>query len=258
MNWIHRVERLLEGTRLEPLARRVYQEVHSIGRPRSRQSLRYDRHTAEIMTRALSPASNCVDVGAHRGSILEHIVRIAPEGRHFAFEPLPELADRLARRFPQVRVHQVAVSDSRGETSFYHVVDQPGYSGLRRLGKIPGSSTVREIKVRAEPLDDLLPADLPIAFLKVDVEGAQLQVLRGAEHTIERWKPLIVFEHGMSALMAYGTSSEMIWQLLVGQYHLRISLLADWLDRKPPLTAPEFDSRVGFHPGSEFCFLAHP
>jgi FkbM family methyltransferase len=254
---MHRVKRLLEGTPLEPLARRVYREVYRIGRPRSRQSLRYHRQTVEIMARVLGPASSCVDVGTQHGSLLEEMVKLAPEGRHFAFEPLPDLAARLIRRFPKVRVHRVAVSDVSGESPFYHVADQPGYSGLKRLGSIPSGLTVHEIAVRTEPLDDLLPADLPIAFMRIDVGGAQLQVLQGAEYTIERWKPLIVFEHGTSALLAYGTSSAMLWDLLVGRYGLRISRLADWLGRRRPLTAAEFDASVGFQPGSEFCFLAH-
>jgi FkbM family methyltransferase len=257
MHWIQRVERLIEGTPLEPWARRFYRKVHSIGRPRSRQSLRYHRQTVQIMARVLTPGSSCVIVGAHRGSLLEEVVRLAPKGQHFAYEPLPDLAARLTRRFPKVRVYQVAVSDVSGESPFFHVVDQPGYSGLRRLGSIPSGMAVHEIVVRTEPLDDLLPADLPIAFMKIAVGGAQLQVLEGAEHTIERWRPLIVFEHGTSALLAYGTSSAMMWDLLVGRYGLRISRPADWLARKRPLTAAEFEASVGFHAGSEFCFLAH-
>jgi FkbM family methyltransferase len=248
---------MLAGTPLEPLARRVYRKVRSLARPRSRQSLRYHRQTVEIMARALTPASTCVVVGAHRGSLLEEIVKLAPKGRHFAYEPLPHLAARLTRRFPRVSVRQVAVSDVSGESPFYHVVDQPGYSGLRRLGSIPSGMTVHEIVVRTEPLDDLLPADLPIAFMKIAVGGAQLQVLEGAEHTIERWSPLIVFEHRTSALLAYGTTSAMMWDLLVERYGLRISRPADWLARKRPLTAAEFEASVGFHQGSEFCFLAH-
>ncbi len=248
---------MLEGTPLEPLARRFYRKVHSIGRPRSQQSLRYHSQTVEIMARVLTPASSCVVVGAHRGSLLEEVMRIAPRGRHFAYEPLPDLAARLTRRFPKVSVHQLAVSDASGESPFFHVVDRPGYSGLRRLGSIPSGMTVHEIVVRTEPLDDLLPADLPIAFMKVAVGGAELRVLEGAEHTIERWRPLIVFEHGTSALLAYGTTPGMMWDLLVGRYGLRISRLADWLARKRPLTAAEFEASVGFHPGSEFCFLAH-
>ena len=257
MNWIRSVERMLEGTALEPLARRVYRKVRSIGRPRSRQSLRYHQQTVEIMSRVVTPGSTCVVVGANRGSLLEEIVRLAPKGLHFAYEPLPELAARLTRRFPRVSVQQVAVSNVSGESPFFHVVDQPGYSGLRRLGGIPSGLAVREIAVRTAPLDDLLPADLPIAFMKIAVGGAQLQVLEGAEYTIERWRPLIVFEHGTSTLLAYGTTPAMMWDLLVGRYGLRISRLGDWLARKRPLTAAEFEASVGFHPGSEFCFLAH-
>lgn len=257
MSWVRRVERLLEGTPLEPLARRVYRKVYGIARPRSRQALKYHRETVEIMARVLTPASTCVLVGAHRGSLLEHMVRLAPKGLHFAYEPLPDLAAALARRFPKVSVQQVAVSDLPGQNRFYHVVDQPGYSGLRRLGSIPSGLTVREIVVRTEALDDLLPADLPIAFMKIDVGGGQLQVLEGAQYTIERWKPPIVFEHGMSAVLAYGTSSEAIWNLLVHRYGLRISRLADWLARKRPLTLAEFDASVGFQEGAESCFLAH-
>ena len=114
---------MLEGTPLEPLARRVYRKVRSIGRPLSRQSLRYHRQTVEIMSRVLTPASSCVVVGAHRGSLLEEIVKLAPKGLHFAYEPLPDLAARLTRRFPRVSVHQVAVSNVSGQGPFFHVVD---------------------------------------------------------------------------------------------------------------------------------------
>ena len=255
--WVRRVERLLEGTPLEPLARRLYRRVHWIARPRSRQSLQYHRRTVEVMARVLTPASTCVLVGAHRGALLEEMVRLAPRGRHFAYEPLPGLAAGLTRRFPGVSVGQVAVSDRSGESRFYHVVDRPGFSGLRRLGSIPSGLTVREIVVRTDPLDDLLPADLPIAFMTIDVGGAHLAVLEGAQYTIERWKPLIVFEHGMSALLAYGTTPEMMWNLLVNRHGLRISRLADWLARKRPLTAAEFDASVGFHQDAGSCFLAH-
>ena len=257
LSWMRRVERLLAGTRLAPLARRVSRKVHSIGRPRSRQALQYHRRTVEIMGRVLTPASTCVMAGAHRGDLLEAMVRLAPKGRHFAYEPLPGLAMELGERFPRVDIQQVALSDRAGESSFYHVVDRPEHSGLRRLGSIPSGLIVREIVVRTAALDDLLPADLPIAFMNIDVGGAHLQVLEGAQHTIERWKPLLVFEHGMSAMLAYGTSSEMIWDLLVGRYELRISRLADWLARRRPLTAAEFAASVGFHEGAEFCFLAH-
>jgi FkbM family methyltransferase len=205
----------------------------------------------------LNRASNCVAVGAGRGSLLAEVVGLAPEGRHFAYEPLPDLAAGLARRFPGISIEQVAVSDNSGERPFYQVANRPEYSGLQRLGSIPARLTVHQLRVRTEPLDDLLPADVPISLLTIEVEGALLQVLRGAEYTIQRWKPVIVFEYGTSALLGYGTTPAMVWSLVVERYGLRISRLGDWLARKPPITAAEFETSVGFPPGSEFRFLAH-
>lgn len=232
MNWARRVERRL-------------------------RSIRYHRQTCRIMARVLGRDSNGVAVGAGGGSLLAEMVRLAPEGRHFAYEALPDLAAGLARRFPKVAVEPLAVSDASGERPFYHVVNRQGHSGLRRHGSIPPGLTVHEITVRTEPLDDLLPADVPIAFLSVEVEGAQLQILRGAEYTVQRWKPVVVFEYGTAAILGYGTKPPMLWSLLVDRYGLRVSRLGDWLARRPPLTAAQFEAGVGFQPGAEFRFLAH-
>ena len=73
---------------------------------------RYDLQTIEIMRRVLSPTDCCIDVGAHEGSILAHMVEFAPLGRHLAFEPIPAMAAELRRSFPQVEVHQVALGAS--------------------------------------------------------------------------------------------------------------------------------------------------
>jgi FkbM family methyltransferase len=258
MRLVPRIEQLLEGTPLEPMARRVYQHVHAMGHPRAQQSLRYDRDTARILARVLRTDSSCADVGAHRGSLLEVMVRLAPKGRHFAFEPVPELAARLRRRFPEVEVHQVALSDATERSTFYHVVDDPGLSGLRRLPKVRPDAAVREITVSTRRLDEMIPPDVTLQFLKVDVEGAHLQVLRGGSNTIRRCRPTIVFEHGYMARETYATTSAMVWDLLVEQFGLRISQLADWLGGAPALTQEAFCASVGLHAGSEFCFVSHP
>jgi FkbM family methyltransferase len=258
MKLVDRIETILEGSRLEPLARRLYQQARSIGRPRARQSLRYDRDTARIMARVLQPDSCCVDVGAHRGSLLADMVARAPQGLHLACEPLPHLAARLRRRFPGVEIHQVAVSDVNGEATFCHVVDDPGLSGMRRLPKVKAGARVETITVPTRRLDDLVPADRAVRFVKIDVEGAQLQVFRGAEATLRRCRPIIVFEHGYLAQEAYGASTNVVWDELVERLGLRISRLADWLSGAAPLTRQAFNGSVGLHPGSEFCFVAHP
>ena len=252
------IERLVANTPLDALARWTWSQVNSIGRPRARQSMRYDQHTRQIMVKVLKSSSNCVDVGCHRGSVLISMIKTAPQGTHHAFEPIPGLASMLRQRFPTVDVHEIALSDTQGHASFQHVVSAPGYSGLRRMGYVPQSAEVTEIRVRVDTLDHVLPPDLPIALIKIDVEGAQLQVLKGARRTITKYRPYIVFEHGMSAEKAYGTRSEEVFDFLVMECGLRISLLDGWLNGRPPLERDAFVASVGHFAGSEFVFLAHP
>ncbi|HLY39530.1 MAG TPA: FkbM family methyltransferase [Candidatus Binatia bacterium] len=52
---------------------------------------------------------------------------------------------------------------------------------------------------------------------RLDVEGAELEVLRGAGRTLHRWKPYVVFEHGLGAADSYGTSPGMVHELLVAE-----------------------------------------
>jgi FkbM family methyltransferase len=252
------IERAVSGTPVEGVARRTWSEVSSIGRPRARQSRRYDRQTLEIMKRTLRNGSNCIDVGCHRGVMLAPMCELASEGLHFAFEPLPTLCDDLRKRFPKVHIHQAALSDEHGSATFCHVVDNPGLSGFRRMGKVPVGARVEEITVRTERLDDVIPRELTIDFMKVDVEGAQLQVFRGAMRTITKNRPFIIFEHGILAQQSYNTTSDMIYDLLVESCGLKISLLTDWLSKRLPLDRASFSSHVGFHQESHFCFLAHP
>ena len=251
------IERTVSGTPFEGVARRIWSECSSIGNPYARQSLRYDRQTLEIMKRVLRTDSNCIDVGCHRGKMLASICKLAPQGRHFAFEPLPTFCERLRKRFPSVEIHDVALSDHDGSASFCYVVDAPGLSGFRKLGHVPAAARVEEIAVRTEQLDNMIPRELSIDFMKIDVEGAQLQVFRGGVATITRNRPFVAFEHNMLA-EGYGATSDMIYDLLVEGCGLEISLLKDWLSAKPPLNRATFSGHMGFHPGAHFYFLAHP
>jgi FkbM family methyltransferase len=133
------------------------------------------------MVALLRPDSNCVDVGANAGSVLADVVRLAPLGRHVAFEPLPELADRLQARFPGVQVRCAALSDRAGEATFHRRLDADSRSGLLPLG-----GPAERLTVRLEALDEVLGDDYAPDFIKIDVEGAELAALRGARHTIER------------------------------------------------------------------------
>lgn len=195
--------------------------------------------------------SNCIDAGANLGRFLSHMVERAPRGRHFAWEPIPALAEDLRTRFPGVEIHQAALSDESGASTFTFVPEDPGYSGLRERA-YPGDYKTELIDVRLERLDDVLDADYVPHVIKVDVEGAELQVFRGGIETITRHKPIIVFEHGPGAADRYGTTPEAIHDLLAGEAGLRIYDL----DAKGPYTRDGLAET--FHSGTRWNYVALP
>lgn len=244
------VKRVVTGTPLEPLARKMWQRLHGVELDDPDDQL-----AVEIMAKLLKKDSNCVDVGCSAGRLLEQMVRHAPRGRHWAFEPIPDSADRLRKSFPSVRVVQMAVSDEPGEVEFNYVVSNPGYSGLRPRDYPRPDEEIRKLRVKTDTLDNVLPRDVEVDLLKVDVEGAELQVFRGARRLLREQQPVVLFEHGRGAADHYGTTPEMIYDLLVGECGLRISLLGDFLRDNPPLSRDNFAAQFQ---GLNWNFVAHP
>ncbi len=228
---------------MEPGLRRVQDLVSPWHVRRNRRD---DAHLTAILAATLRPDAKCIDVGANVGDVLETMVRLAPRGRHIAYEPLPELASALARRFPGVDVRNAGLADEPGEATFYRDLSADSRSGLRP------SDGSEPFRVRLEALDRSLPQGFAPDFIKIDVEGAELAVLRGAMETLRRHKPLVALEHG-SAALAFGTTHRMVHDLLAGEAGLRIFDM----DGAGPLSADEFD-RVADPPGKRWNFIACP
>jgi FkbM family methyltransferase len=214
----------------------------------------YDIQTIEVMKRVLKRDSNCVDVGCHKGDILRAILNVAPDGTHYAFEPIPILFDALKVEFPSVHTLNIALSDVKGRASFQYVTSNPGYSGLKRRQYDREDETVEEIFTQTAPLDSILPADFHVDFLKIDVEGGELQVLQGAVKTIVRCRPTIVFEHGLGAADYYGVRPEFIYDVLSGDCGMSIFLMESWLFGGMALTRVEFVRQ--FKTGENYYFMA--
>lgn len=222
--------------------------------PAARTQDRRDHEAlATIFAAALAATSNAIDVGAHGGDVLADLLRVAPHGHHLAFEPLPHLAEQLQRRLPQVDVRAVALSDANGTADFAHVVDRPGWSGLRARPTPDGAAArIETIAVPTQRLDDALPPGYAPALIKVDVEGAELQVLQGAEQTLAAHRPTLVLEHGLGSADHYGTRPEDLHDLLVAQHGYRIFDLQG----QGPYDRAAFMST--FHTSARVNFLARP
>ena len=135
--WAKSVQHMLAGLKVlrHPGLREVYREDGRIDR---------------VLWALLRLDSNCVDVGAHLGSTLSTLTRLAPKGRHWAFEPLPQKADWLRKKFPDVEVRQLALSDTPGRVTFTENLTRPGFSGLRAT--VGAKDRGQEVSVEVERL----------------------------------------------------------------------------------------------------------
>jgi FkbM family methyltransferase len=243
----------VKQTHLAPVLRPLYTAIRDRVSREIRMDRRYNLYTRLILERSLRADSNVVDVGCNRGDILRQMRSLAPDGDAFAFEPLPAFAADLRRDFPDVNVYELALSDEPGPATFFEVVNLPEYSGLRQRDYPIDEVTLRETQVQRARLDDVLPADLPIHVIKIDVEGAELQVLRGASRTLTRHQPLVIFEHGRGAAEHYDTTPTAVFDWLA-DCGMGVYLLDAWLGGKRPLVRRAFVEE--FNTGRNYYFLA--
>jgi FkbM family methyltransferase len=219
-------------------------------------NMSYDKQTLQVMKKLLTKRSNCIDVGCHRGEILRTMLKHAPNGIHYAFEPLPKFYQSLTRSFPNnCRIHPVALSEKKGMSTFTHVVSNPPYSGFLQRD-YPSKATTELIFVQTNRLDNILPKGLKVDFIKIDVEGGELAVLQGALNTLLKSRPVVIFEHGMGAADKYGTTPEMVYDFLTDRCKMNVSLMSMWLNRDKPFSREAFAEQ--FYQKENYYFIAYP
>ncbi len=219
------------------------------------KNLEYDRLTKYIFKELLTPSSNCIDVGCHKGEILDCFIRLAPKGKHFAFEPIPHLYLELKEKFPEVAVFPYALGNEEGESSFQYVKNAPAYSGIKRRKYDVENPEIEELKIEVKRLDDLIPDVIKIDVIKIDVEGGEFDVLKGAKKTLQKNLPTVIFEFGKGAGDYYGTKPEEILDFLTKEIGLDIYTLKDFVKKGQKLSKESFISC--FEDEKEYYFVAH-
>ncbi|MEO0006978.1 MAG: hypothetical protein RJA20_1174 [Bacteroidota bacterium] len=219
---------------------------------------RYDRLTRKVIRKVCRPDSHCVDVGCHKGEILDLLLAAAPLGVHYGFEPVPDLFDKLKQKYNsdhRCRILDIALSDSKGSASFNYVVSNPSYSGLQKRNYDRSDEQDTLITVQTERLDDVLPDNFRVDFIKIDVEGGELLVMKGATGIMKKYRPVIIFEHGLGASDIYGSTPEQVFDLLQ-ECGLSVSLLDRFLQGKSPLDRTAFSGQ--YHNRENYYFIAYP
>src|SRR6266852_3981194 len=136
-----------------------------------------------------------IDVGANEGLYSCALAKLLD--RVEAFEPNEETsADLQDYDCPKINLHRVALSRSEGERILHVPILAQGVAGLGwgslEPETLPPSESVTTQIVQTRTLDSYHFKN--VVFIKIDVEGHELQVLEGAEETIARCRPIILLE----------------------------------------------------------------
>lgn len=137
-----------------------------------------------------------VDVGACRGAFSDHCRALGFRGPVVSFEPAAAQADALARRAaadPSWTVRRLALADEPGEAELHLGEDallssllRPRPAALAAYAGLRGDRTERVPVARLDGVLDQLAAGATRVFLKIDTQGSDLRVLRGATAVLDR------------------------------------------------------------------------
>jgi len=154
--------------------------------------------------RLVRPGTIAVDVGAHFGVYSVALARLVGKGgRVISIEPIDEDAAMLRRAAQTLRlpitVVPCAVSSSSGEAMrrvpLLGGAQKTALATLEDEAQAVDITGVEERIVPVRTLDDILrDIDVPVSFIKIDVEGHELEVLAGAEETLRRHRPSLLVE----------------------------------------------------------------
>jgi len=195
----------------------------------------YETELTKYLLNTVKPDSVFVDVGANIGYYTCLAARRISNGKVFAFEANDRAFSLLQRNIMinwvdcPVSLENVAVSNKKGEVMFknykYKFVNSQILT-QKEEGEMNASDVV---KVPTLALDDYFEKGQRIDFLKVDVEGAELNVLEGARRIIKENPGMkILMEWSVPQLKTQGTNPGDILTLLSG-FNFRPSVL-DWRD----------------------------
>lgn len=188
----------------------------------------YEGETALFLMRALRPGDGFLDIGGHIGyfSLLASEL-VGPEGAVCTFEPsainFAQLLQNISRNQKQnIEVYNCALGKEKTEKSFFINLDNDGGHALWDVGRHEFNQNSRRWqvrkKMRVESLDGLLSdSNRSWRAWKLDVEGSELDVLRGGESLLrDAGVPFVICEINRFALHQMGTSEEELRNFMYG------------------------------------------
>jgi FkbM family methyltransferase len=169
----------------------------------------------ELLQRFVQPDSCIADVGANQGIYTLFLARLASLGHVYAFEPDPTLFASLETNVRRNHFENVTLFNAAAANEPNRLTLQPGRLNRgdnRIISDV--SAGAGTIEVEAIPLDQVIPS-ARLDLLKIDVQGFELNVLRGATQLLQQNRALvIVLEFWPYGLQKAGSTPEELLDFL--------------------------------------------
>lgn len=158
----------------------------------------WEREMQDIFSRYLKPGNMVYDLGAHQGFLSAVAGKLTgASGKVYSFEPFPYNYNFLSENIhlnnlKNVKTFQAAVSDKAGKVKFSNSIHDTANTYLKQSPEFKNNL----LEVNAISLDALLESKeiAPPDFIKIDVEGAELDVLHGAQRLFFNYSPVVYLE----------------------------------------------------------------
>ncbi len=184
----------------------------------------YERETVDALKAILKPGDTFIDVGAHVGwfSMIAGAL-VGDNGRVAALEPNPSnmraLRGNLNLNAFKISTSSVAAGSFTGRGTMFENLDNDGGHAFWDVGKhdanILSARNPHTFDVRVCELDDVVPIVWPVHAIKIDTEGAEHEVLKGATELLKRNPQCVVIaEINRFGLAQMGSSEEALRTLM--------------------------------------------
>jgi FkbM family methyltransferase len=183
---------------------------------------RYEPNEMYAVASLLRSGMTFVDVGANQGIFtLLAAAAVGPSGAVHAFEPSPRDRARLVsnielNRLTNVHVHSAALgSDDRTASLIVSDQEHPGHNTLGGLS-YRETSQAYSVVVAVQTLDQVVERERlrRVDLMKIDVEGSETAVLKGATRTLQKFRPVIIAEAQQTSLRQMGSSVRELMDLI--------------------------------------------
>lgn len=185
--------------KFEDLARFLFSETLAKWEPRSLIKL----NDSDVM----------IDVGANAGFYTLHLAKTYKNANIISIEADPETSSILEKNcnlnnLSNVTIHNLAIADREGELTLYQ---SASHSGIHSIFEPANSQDTSSVKIKSTTLDNLIHGSFnKVAWIKIDVEGAELSVLRGSSKTLKITNKIFVEVHEHILKQNNETSKEII------------------------------------------------